>query len=144
MSMGRSKGKATAPKTSGRPASSWPDAVDRFAAHLDAAERSPLTIRNYRDDLISFASWYQETYKEAPGPGWLGATELREWKAHLSEGRKQMPATVNRALAAMRSFLRWAESAGLAGAVPTPRSIRQERPRPRWLNRSEELALVRA
>src|SRR6187399_540837 len=111
----------------------WPESIDRFAAHLESEERSEHTRRNYREDLAAFAAWFREHYKEEPRLGDLAAAELREWKSHLRETRKLEPATVNRKLAALRSFLRWAESAGLAAEVAAPRSIRQVRPAPRWL-----------
>jgi integrase/recombinase XerC len=130
-------------KRKSRQPTDWNEATDRFIAHLEADEKSRLTRRNYRDDLTMFDAWYHKHYQEAPGLGRLGATELREFKAHLIE-RDLKPATINRKLAALRSFCRWAEAAGLAGAIQAPKTIRQERPLPRWLSRSEELALLRA
>jgi site-specific recombinase XerD len=36
-------------------------ALEDFAHHLARAERSPLTIKNYRCDLAAFASWFRDT-----------------------------------------------------------------------------------
>ena len=33
--------------------------IDRFAGFLEQAERSPLTIKNYRSDLDAFATWFE-------------------------------------------------------------------------------------
>jgi integrase/recombinase XerC len=54
------------------------------------------------------------------------------------------PQSVNRRLAAVRSFLRWAQTHDIAKPIATPKTLRQEPPKPRWLNRREELALLRA
>ena len=79
----------------------WPAAVDRFAADLDADEKSPLTVRNYRRELRVFAGWYHATYQETPGVHDLTHEDMREYKDSLRD-RKLEPATINLALAALR------------------------------------------
>jgi site-specific recombinase XerD len=37
------------------------DPIESFAGFLAQAERSPLTIKNYRGDLAAFATWFEET-----------------------------------------------------------------------------------
>src|SRR5207244_8017486 len=63
------------------------------------------------------------------------------------------PSTVNRTLATLKSFLTWAAAAGIASGLPVPaqgrswggpRPVPQERPGPRWLDRREQNALLRA
>ena len=36
------------------------DPIESFARFLAQAERSPLTIKNYRGDLDAFAVWFEE------------------------------------------------------------------------------------
>ncbi len=36
------------------------DPIETFASFLVQAERSPLTIKNYRGDLAAFAAWFEE------------------------------------------------------------------------------------
>jgi site-specific recombinase XerD len=122
----------------------WPDAIAAFRTYLAGEEKSAHTVRNYTEDLEIFEAWYRASYQEDPQPGGLGATELREFKAHLSTARKLKPATVNRKLAAIRAFIRWAHKEGISPAVQAPKSIRQQTRPPRWLERKEELALLRA
>jgi site-specific recombinase XerD len=122
----------------------WPDAIGSFGRYLLEEEKSEHTRRNYTEDLGLFATWYQGHYDDTPDPGALGATELREWKHHLASTLKLMPATVNRKLAGMRSFLRWTIKEGIGREVQAPKSIRQEKPAPRWLSRKEQLGLLRA
>jgi site-specific recombinase XerD len=122
----------------------WTRALTRFADHLLDREKADHTRNNYREDLMAFTAWYQETFRERPDLRALAPSELREWKAHLRDDRKLEPATVNRKLAALRSFLAWAAAEGLAAEIAMPRSIKQVKPPPRWLDRKQQRALVRA
>lgn len=78
----------------------WQADVDRFAAALDADEKSPLTVRNYRRELRVFADWYRATYQEPPGVRDLTHEDMRAYKDSLRD-RKLEPATINLALAAL-------------------------------------------
>jgi integrase/recombinase XerC len=123
---------------------SWAQAVDRFVADLVERERSLHTRANYREDLEAFAGWYEHRFQDPPTLALLAPSELREWKHHLRDERGMEPATVNRKLAALRSLLRWAEAQGLAPAIAPPKSLRQLKPPPRWLDRRQQRALLRA
>ena len=129
--------------TADRPAT-WARALSRFADHLLEQEKSDHTRNNYREDLMAFTAWYQKTFQERPDLRALAPSELREWKAHLRDDLKFEPATVNRKLAALRSFLAWAAAEGLAAEIATPKSIKQVKPPPRWLDRKQQRALIRA
>ena len=129
--------------TPGRPIT-WTTALTRFFAHLVEHEKSDHTQKNYREDLLAFTAWYQTTFQERPDLRALAAAELREWKAHLRDDRHLEPRTVNRKLAALRSFLTWATDAGLAQEITAPKSLRQVPPPPRWLDRKQQRALIRA
>ena len=127
-----------------KPPATWTRALSRFADHLVEQEKSDHTRNNYREDLLAFTAWYQQTFRERPDLKALAPSELRTWKAHLRDDLKFEPATVNRKLAALRSFLAWAAAEGLAAEIATPRSIQQVKPPPRWLDRKQQRALVRA
>ena len=118
----------------------WTNALTRFFAHLEEQEKSDHTQKNYREDLLAFTAWYQATYQERPDLMALAPAELRAWKAHLRDDRHLEPRTVNRKLAALRSFLTWAADAGLAEEIVTPKSLRQVQPPPRWLDRKQQRA----
>jgi site-specific recombinase XerD len=135
--------RSTPPKPSPAPAD-WTEALARFDAWLVEHERSDHTREDYREDLLAFASWYESKYQEKPMFALLQPAELREWKTHMIEDRKYQPATANRKLAALSSFLRWAEREGHAPEVRTPRQVRRVQPPPRWLDVREQRALLRA
>jgi integrase len=128
----------------------WSELVDRFAAYLEDEERSPHTVRNYTDDLAVFARWYALRHGEDPLLGSLAKRHLVEWKASLEKtgGRKRQKAalqTVNRKLAAVRSFFRWAQDHDLGVRFDPPKPQKsQDPPAPRWLEKNEERALVEA
>jgi site-specific recombinase XerD len=127
-----------------RPPATWTRALSRFADHLLDQEKADHTRNNYREDLMAFTAWYQTTFQERPDLRALAPSELREWKVHLRDDLKFEPATVNRKLAALRSFLAWAAAEGLAAELALPRSIKQVQPPPRWLDRKQQRALSRA
>ena len=122
----------------------WTSALTRFLDHLVEHERAPLTIAGYRRDLLHFTAWYQHRFQERPVPAQLLPEELREYKAHLRDHQQLEPASVNRRLAALRSFLAWAQAEGIAPEIRTPKSLAQVLPPPRWLDEKEQRALARA
>ena len=121
--------------------------LQQFQQFLEHSERSPLTIKNYLCDLNAFAEWFQETNGDALSPEKITPTDLREYKRWLLFSRGLKPASLNRKLATLKSFLKWASDLQLVGAfVPAkaPKLEREERPGPRWLDRREQNALLRA
>ena len=121
--------------------------LEDFVHHLTRAERSPLTIKNYRCDLAAFGSWFRDTTADELTLALITPTALRDYKRFLVDHRRLKPSSVNRQLATLKSFLTWAVGAGLlpAGQPPVlPKTVLQERQGPRWLDRREQDALRRA
>ena len=128
-----------------QPDRSFQAAVPGFLAYLTERERSPNTVRGYKADIRTFAAWYEATM-EQPLASVLDITavELREWRREMI-ARGQKPASVNRRLSAVQSFEHWAADTGIIpGAPERPTSCRQQRAAPRWLDRKERLAFLRA
>ncbi len=129
-----------------------PDSQDwafRFARFLDRSELSPLTVENYLGDVLAFTWWFQTRHRdhETFHPRLITPTDLRDFKRCLIDEWKQKPATVNRKLAALTSFLKWAAQKGLTvhGKIPPiPKRLALSRRGPRWLDRREQHALIRA
>jgi hypothetical protein len=57
--------------------------MEDFVHHLTRAERSPLTIKNYRCDLVAFACWFRDTTEDELTPALITPTDLRDYK-HFS------------------------------------------------------------
>lgn len=121
----------------------WAEVLNQFLDSLVKAEKSPLTVRNYRRELRAFADWYQSTYGEGPCLRDLVADDLREYKDQLRT-RKLQPATVNLALAALRALLKWAgETALRTTPIRAPKTVKQVRRTPRWLTKVQERKLLK-
>jgi len=120
--------------------------VDRFCRFLERAERSPLTVRVYRSDLESLAAWFKEQTGGPFTPAKITPTDLREYKRWLTS-QDLKPATINRRLASLKSFLNWAVDVRLLRAghgLRVPKTVREARRGPRWLDRREQNRLLRA
>lgn len=123
--------------------------LDDFLKALQAEDKSPHTIRAYKSDLAHFLRWYARTVGEEPrSVADITGTDIREYRAHLLNTARATPATVNRRLAALKRLAAWAQARGERpgytigrnGVRPVPR----EPLAPRWLERRQVLALLRA
>ena len=89
------------------------DSFSDFQQALIREGKSPLTIRNYLNDLKHFAAWFTQTNGEPFAPGGITVLDVRAYKSYLMTVAKFMPATINRRLAALAKYCRWAKAAGL-------------------------------
>lgn len=90
-----------------------------FATWLKSRGRSAHSVRAYRSDVSQFATWFPQHAQE---PFILAAVtdqDVVDWLDHLSRVLNAMPATVNRKLAALSTFFRWAGEAKLVTSDPT-------------------------
>ena len=118
--------------------------MNEFHAWLAAEDKSQHTRNNYREDIKIFTEWYQSKYSEDPVLALIQPVEIREFRTHLSEARHMEPSTVNRKLAALSSLMRWAELVGKAPEIRMPKAIAETNKPPRWLEKKEERAIIRA
>ena len=85
--------------------------IDAFVTYIQAEKRySALTVRNYRHDIESFASWCASS-AEKDSPDFdltkVTAEDIREWIAHRMDSDKLSPASMNRELSSLRSFYKY-------------------------------------
>lgn len=81
--------------------------VDEFIVWLEAERRySPLTVRNYRRDIIDFVTFCGFT-SESFTPNDIERVDIQEWLAYLTTERKLKKTSINRTLASLRTFWRW-------------------------------------
>ncbi len=119
-----------------------------FSAYLKNSERSALTIKNYLADLQHFEKWFLETndYSEF-NPIDITPTDLREFKQFLQVTKEMKPASINRRLASLRSFLKWTNEVGISPIFQLskiPKFEKTEKTGIRRLDRKEENALLRS
>ncbi len=83
------------------------DRLTRFLADLAARGRRELTIGAYRSDWTAFACWSAGANGEPFDLARLVGREVTEFRAECLR-RQQAPATVNRRLAFLSEYVRWA------------------------------------
>lgn len=103
------------------------------------------TARAYSEDLVDFSRWFEECNGQAVIPALVTALDLREYQSHMLAVRGLKPATVNRRLEALRSWLRWAKSTKNIQDLPHfPRRASEPRGAPKSLGKLEEARFLRA
>jgi site-specific recombinase XerD len=93
--------------------------LPEFLADLGRQDRAPKTISTYKVDLTAFAQWFASTLDEPFSARAVTPTDIRDYRAHLRTVQRHAAATVNRRLAALRAFFRWAKGKGLITELPT-------------------------
>lgn len=107
-------------------------------------QMSERTCEAYLEDINLFSSWYEEVNGRVPEPSDLTSIDLREYQMYLHKNKSLMPATVNRRLIGVRSYLYWALTEGYIQRLPNfPRPIRQQKQTPKSLERTEQNRLLR-
>jgi integrase/recombinase XerC len=106
-----------------------PVLVDSYLASLARENASAHTIRNYGVDLKAWVAFLTPPDGEPPAVTELDVLTMREWLASLYD-KELETSSVRRKLAAVRSFLKWAERQGLvqrnvARLVRTPKMIQR-------------------
>jgi integrase/recombinase XerC len=90
-----------------------------FATFLKSRGRSEHSLRAYHSDVRQFATWFHQHTQELFSLAAVTDQDVVDWVDHLSRVRHAMPATVNRKLAALSTFFRWAIEAKLVTSDPT-------------------------
>lgn len=117
-----------------------------FENYLRDQDCAALTVRGYLADLERFASWFEQTNGEPLAPARLTPSDIRAYKQQLLEVERRRAATVNRRLAALSAYARWALAAGQIHSDPTStiKAVKQTASAPKWLDKREQFALQRA
>jgi site-specific recombinase XerD len=117
-----------------------------YRSHLENEDHSDLTIKVYLSDVEAFAAWFGKTNREALEPARVTPSDLRSYRQHLQEELRQKASTVNRKLASLSSWLRWAVDSGQIAANPLDKVkyVNRVIASPKWLDKHEQYALQRA
>ncbi|HMR68329.1 MAG TPA: phage integrase N-terminal SAM-like domain-containing protein, partial [Anaerolineae bacterium] len=101
--------------------------IAKFLDYLLKRDRAERTIDGYRHDLGHFAAWFEQTTGQPADPVRITPLDIREYRQYLKTTQRLKPASVNRKLAALRTYFCWARDAGLVAHNPTDgiKSVRQ-------------------
>jgi site-specific recombinase XerD len=112
---------------------------------LYISELNSGTARAYREDLTDFSRWFDDTNGEDLSPDRVTSIDLKEYQAHMILNRGLSPATVNRRLAAIRSWLKWCVEQGEIESLPRwPKRTQQVKQAPKALDKKEQDRFLRA
>lgn len=119
--------------------------ISEWLIYLQQQGKSTRTVQGYTADLADFSRWYRESFGEEPRATAVLARDVEDYKAYLQTVRKAAPRTINRRLAALSRFFKWAAARDLAHRDPTAgvRTLRLPARRPQALTPQEERKLRR-
>jgi integrase/recombinase XerC len=104
--------------------------IEPFIEHLQwERDLSAHTLRAYRREVLSFVE-HVLTCLDRDEPDQLRPADVRAWLAHL-HGEGLSPRSIQRALAAVRTFLRFLVSEGVLRANPAETVLTPKAPRTR-------------
>jgi site-specific recombinase XerD len=93
--------------------------IGQYLAFLHEKRRTSATLKVIRHDLTHFVAWWEGTRRRAFNPALLRHEDLRDWRAVRQRDDGAAPATINRGLASLRGYCRWALAGHLLVENPT-------------------------
>lgn len=121
------------------------ECLREFDSYLRSLDRSDNTIKSYKRDLVLFNNWFKLHNGEEAFPPNITPIDVREYKAQLQTVDNQKPASINRKLASLSVFCKWAKTQNLIADNPTEniREVQHSETAIRWLDKKEQYALIR-
>lgn len=116
------------------------DHSQAFSQALQAEGKSDLTVKHYLSDLRQFATWFEGSTGEPFAPAALTGIDVVSYRSHLMTVKNYRPATINRKLASLSKFCRWARGQDLMQENPVAevQGVKEEQPTaPKALNHTE-------
>ena len=122
-----------------------PQTFPEFEAWLASQERSPRTISGYLADLALFSAWFERSTGHELAPVRLTPTDIRLYRTLLQD-RQAKPATINRQLAAIRAYAKWAIESDQINSDPMRgvKLLQGQKLAPKWLDRGQQNKLISA
>ena len=91
-----------------------------------------------------FSKWYIDTTGKEPHLWDITSIDLREYQEYMLSVQGLMPATINRRMAAMEKYIRWAHGKGyISRLLAFPKIIKEQKTPPKALGRVEQNRLLR-
>jgi len=120
------------------------DIQNKFKSYLQGRGLSRRTIRSYMTTMLRFFRWIEQIYGVFDVTA-ITPLDVADYRRRLTEEGKK-PATINHALDVLNSLFTWAYAEGIVQANPTAgiKRVQEQKNAPRWLDRRELGALIRA
>lgn len=119
--------------------------IEEFITHLKASGRAASTATNYKYDLVRFYQWFQ-LFTDHTEIERITSLDILAYRDDLIR-RGRSPATINRKLSVIRSFLQYGlEQKWIAENPVKPirkLSVSQQTTRPKWLTKKEAFKVLR-
>lgn len=118
----------------------------KFKRYLRALDRSENTIEAYLRDVCLFTTWLRDGNCRGVTLDGVGPIDVREYRDYLLKVKRFKPSTVNRKLASISAFFKWARTESLIEANPMEGigKVQEVGTGPRWLTGEEQQALLHA
>lgn len=119
--------------------------LDEFASYMRTLDRSDKTLGGYIRDLRAFYRWFELTNGKACEVREITPSDIREYRQYMQLQLRLAASSVNRRLAAIKAFLRWAVESGKITGNPANniKLISKQKLSPRWLEKRDIYALER-
>ena len=120
--------------------------IQNFLRYLESQDRSPLTVKGYRNDLAHYVSWSEKTNGEPCALTSITPSDVRTYRQFMLMVERRKASTVNRHLASLSALMTWAVKQGLIERDPTQdvRNVPQASTGPKYLDKKQQYALNRA
>lgn len=92
--------------------------VEQYLEILHTKRRAASTLKVVRHDLTHFITWWESQWRRTFDPALLRHEDLRDWRVSRQRDDGAAPATINRGLASLRGYFRWATSCHLLPENP--------------------------
>lgn len=118
--------------------------LDEFFEDIYSSGAALSTVEAYQKDVTYFSKWYKDAADKEPHIGDITSIDLREYQEYMQRVKDLMPATINRRMAALEKYIRWAYGKGYIERLPTfPKIVREQKAAPKALERVEQNRLLR-
>src|SRR5216683_1936082 len=82
--------------------------IEQYLEFLHTKRRTPATLKVIQHDLTPLVAWWEITRRRIFDPALLEYEDLRDWRTIRQCDDGAAPATINRGLASLRGYCRWA------------------------------------
>lgn len=118
--------------------------ISAFHEWLKEEDKAEQTIRSYLTTVRAFAKWLEQS-DEAFELSKVTTIQLMDYRSYLMNTLEQKPASINRSIAALKTFFQWAVDAKIVSTSPAVK-VKMKRVQhnhaPKWLTAQEQNRLL--